>query len=915
MKKPTIIKDVFEKKFGFFDMNTNKPLVIEENGTITITDRVFDRYVARKYLASEAKVEALFTQLSFFGIKFKSFFKFEVIKLLEEIVKGREIYGVKIEKAKEALSILKPEIEEKDVMKKFDKNHLEAIMDFKVLPHQELPLKKYMEFKEIFGYRGMLLHAAIGSGKSFLSIAISEGLHNEVDKVIILCPLPTVDRVWRSTIAGEPGVRCFKEPQDVYVVKDNKPYKGEKYLVCHFEGMDKLNGIVKELPKKRTVMIIDESHYLAESNSKRTQLAIDIMDRIDTDNVILLSGTPIKSGYKELANVFKFLDKEFDKQTEDRYYKLYKTPSDWLSDILKQRYNGYTTVVKKDDIMKTSLETINLRIKLPDEEMEPFYLKNITIKLKEYVNNRMAEIKANMDYWIDTYHTLRDKAKNNNPSIEDKEFRLYMSNIDTIKKTSPFQFGYIKDILAYCNKFEKEKLIPFLPSEEAKLFTEAKTIYKYPILKVQGEALANVIGKARIDCHAMMSEYLQYNKILDATSKKTIIFSNYIEVCDKAMESVKKGGYKPIGIYGETTKNLTQLVKQFTNDPKANPLVTTYKSLSTGVPLIAADTIICIDVPFRMYIYEQAIGRAWRLGQDSDVKAFILELDTDVPNINSRNIDIITFFKEEVEKITGVPASIDISSESYIDSHISNESLLNNIRFENNLEISTEVSKSAKRRQVEDYILRYIAKIVSGDHNVKLYKDLFDRMSDKEFHEYMVKLKNKEITLSIIVPNGSKDIKVDINNNIKIAKELGFNFFQNLNFGKNGDIPAYTTPNEYMVIKLPVKRAAQLLDKKISIARDPNDVSSLTGQVTGDSKSSKISGPEIQVLIGIGCKQSLVELLKIRGGDLGAGNAMEQMIIQSGHARQEDAVRYSTGVKSTDTLRNYFVGAHINSTL
>ena len=1226
----TFIKDTFVKKFSILDRIVSKELIKEENDYIIITDNIIDRYTAKRYLGNDAKVDAVFDKISYFGIKFHKFFKFEVIKLFERIIKNRVRYGVKLDKIKEALSILKPEIDNKDIMVKFDRNHLEAVMDFKVLPHQELPLKKYMEFKSIFGYRGMLLHGGVGTGKAqplsakiltpigwrpmgairpgqlvatqdggftkvldvypqgvkkiykitfqdgrsteccedhlwevyyykrengenlsvsllekkvidtkeiiksvdklwiplpepvefeekyyfidpyimgvilgdgcildekgsvklysqdieihnkinsklkdrsnlyrswlqeyglmdqksnekFIpeiylrgsveqrwellrglldtngivsnksdsirystsnvklrddvtelvrslggickkdehilhisfknpklavsrsllkdrleevnqysnnfrlriesieevgeekaqcirvehpshlyitdnyvvthntatSLFIMEGLHNEVDKVIIMCPLPTVDRVWRSTIAGEPGARSFKEPSSIYVIKDNKPYNNEKYIVCHFEGLEKLQSIIDKISGSRIGIIVDESHYLAEAKSKRTKEALDILDKTKSENILLLSGTPIKSGYRELGTIFKFLDPLFIGKVEDKYYTLYKSPTEWMSSVLKERYNGYTTVVKKDSIETTELQTVNLKIKLPEEEMKQFYLSNIKIRLNQFVNERMNEIKSNMDYWIDTYTTLRDKARNSNPSIDEKEFKLYMSNVEIIKKTSPMQFGYIKDILAYCNQFEKTKLMPYLTNEEAKLFAEAKTIYKYPVLKLQGEALANIIGKARIDCHAMMAEYLQYDKILDATDKKTIIFSNYIEVCDTVMDTVKKGNYEPIGIYGETTKNLTQLVQQFTKNPKTNPLVTTYKSLSTGVPLIVADTIICIDMPFRMYVYEQAIGRAWRLGQDSNVTVFILELDTEEPNINSRNIDIITFFKEEVEKITGVPASIDISSESYIPNDISNESLNSDYNTNDitSLDISTEVAKSPKRRQVEDYILKYIAKIVSGDHNLKLYKDLFNRMTDKEFHEYMVKLKNKEITLSIIVPNGSKDIKVDINNNIKIAKELGFSFFQNIHFGKDNDNPGYTTPNEYMVIKLPVKRAAQLLDKKISIARDPNDVSSLTGQVLGDSRSSKMSGPEIQVLIGVGCKKSLIELLKIRGGDLGAGNAMEQMLIQTGNARQEDAIKYSTGVKSTDTLRNYFIGAHINSTL
>lgn len=1253
-KNTTVIKDIFTKKFisSFFHTGDG-PIVKEENGVFTIAARVFDKYVARKYLGSESKVAALFNQVSFFGIKFNKFFKFEVIKLLEEIVKGNERYGVKVPEAKEALAVLKPTIEEKDVMAKFDRNHLEAVMDFKVLPHQEAPLKNYMEYKEVLGYRGMLLHGEIGTGKaqpldakiltpvgwkamgdittddtvatvdgsftkvvgvfpqgskaiyritfedgrstrcclehlwtirkyeeeelkeevvttqdlithisnhgtenifiplpepikydaaivdispyllgvilssssldsniisinckdeyiltkvktilngdylieknsdsfsildkdgkllsplseslsklglmglksnyysipqSYLkgsiqqrfdllkgmldangvvisteektfveytttsermqkdittlvrslggicklatksvnsnnenvytlqikfpnivscistpallsrlpkdsknlkhnilgikeivydreeeaqcikvehssslyitdeyivthntatSLFIMEGLHNEVDKVVVLCPLPTVDRVWKSSISGDKGARVFKETQGIYLVKDNKEYNNEKYIVSHFEGIEKVFSILDKLPKGRVGIIVDESHYLNEIKSKRTQLALELIEETESDNILLLSGTPIKAGYRELGNIFKFLDKSFNKDSEERYYKLYKNPSNWLGNVLKERYSLYNTVVKKDSVKISNLETVNLKIKLPDEVMEPFYLSNISKRLKEYISKRLEEIKSNMDYWIDQYHILRDKGVNNNPSMDKKEVTFYMNNIEVIRKTSPFNFGRIKDILAYCNKYEKEQIIPYLTPEEGKIFTEAKTIYKYPLLKVQGEALANIIGQARIDCHAIMAEYLDYDKILQATNKKTIIFSNYIEVCERVMNVLKKNKYNPIGVYGEHTKNLSQLVQQFVNDPKTNPIVTTYKSLSTGVPLTVADRVICIDMPFRMYVYEQAIGRAWRLGQDSDVTVFILELDTDTPNINSRNIDIITYFKEEVEKITGIPSNISLTSESK-DDIISTESFYSNTIEDMNAEISLEASKSPKRRQVEDYILKYISKIVSGDYNTKLYRDLFNSMSDKEFDEYMVKLKNKEITLSVIIPNGSKEITTDINNNIKIGKELGFDFFQPLHFGKDGDLPAYTTPNKYMVMKLPIKRAAQLLDKKISIAKDSNEISSLTGQVSGESKASKLSGPEIQVLIGIGCNNSLVELLKIRGGDLGAGNAMEQMLIQSGHASQENVNRFSTGVKSTETLRNYFIGAHINSTL
>ena len=62
-----------------------------------------------------------------------------------------------------------------------------------------------------------------------------------------------------------------------------------------------------------------------------------------------------------------------------------------------------------------------------------------------------------------------------------------------------------------------------------------------------------------------------------------------------------------------------------------------------------------------MYVFEQAVARAWRVGQDSKVVVFIPTLDTgDVPNINQRNFDIITFFNSVVEEITGYKNAINI---------------------------------------------------------------------------------------------------------------------------------------------------------------------------------------------------------------------------------------------------------------
>ena len=239
---------------------------------------------------------------------------------------------------------------------------------------------------------------------------------------------------------------------------------------------------------------------------------------------------------------------------------------------------------------------------------------------------------------------------------------------------------------------------------------------------------------------------------------------------------------------------------------------------------------------------------------------------------------------------------------------------LNISREEEELVISTE-APNPKRQAVEALILKYIAKIVTGDANVKLYQDLFKSMNDQQFDQFMNDLKNDQRTLSVIVPNNDSRFKVNIENNLKLGKELGFEFFQHLKVGKTEDTPEYTTPNKYLVLKLPVRRAAQLLTKKISIPKDNFTTDMMTGQVTNGSAASKFTNPELQVLLGVGLKASSKELMKTRGGDLGESAALDGMLIKHGSVSQEQLEQYSTEVGSKKTLRAYLNGMHIRNTL
>lgn len=218
------------------------------------------------------------------------------------------------------------------------------------------------------------------------------------------------------------------------------------------------------------------------------------------------------------------------------------------------------------------------------------------------------------------------------------------------------------------------------------------------------------------------------------------------------------------------------------------------------------------------------------------------------------------------------------------------------------------------RKAAEDFILEYIDKIIPDKKNKEIYQNMFAKMSDDDFDKFMMKIKNKEITLAVISPNFGS-VKLSTERNLKIAKELNHNFFQRIWIEGTGDRPSYLTPIPYMVLDLPLRRQAQLLIKKISIPEDNKTVDNLTGQPTGSSKGSKISYPEIQVLAAMGLDNSLLELLKFRGGDMKGFIAMNKSINNTGGVSLNSIERFAGGVESTKTLKSFLTAMHLSNTL
>ena len=418
------------------------------------------------------------------------------------------------------------------------------------------------------------------------------------------------------------------------------------------------------------ISVTGNCHNFNEINSQRTQSLIELTKKY-VHYSLWMSGTPIKALGKEVIPLLHCIDPLFDEQCEKSFAAVFGKNSERALDILANRIGILSHTVKKEDVVsdvKLYRYQANVTLKNGDD----YTLPVIRLKMKAFIEERSKYYKENMKSFEEDYKYGIELYRNSikNKSQEIKLLDDYLSKVQTIRKGwDPYT---MKDISRYCNTFERTKIIPMLPNDIKKAFRKAKSVYKYVNLTIMGECLGSILGKARTQCNVDIASNLgtmkliplnygpdlglmTLDEILTNAKKKTIMFTSFVEVVTTLKAKLMEDQYRPAVVFGETNKDLPKIVESFDKEDAVNPLVATFQSLSTAVPLIMANTIIMLNIPFRDKDYVQAVARAHRKGQTEDVYVIDVLLDTgDVPNISTRSKDIATEAAQMVAKIMGV---------------------------------------------------------------------------------------------------------------------------------------------------------------------------------------------------------------------------------------------------------------------
>ena len=208
------------------------------------------------------------------------------------------------------------------------------------------------------------------------------------------------------------------------------------------------------------------------------------------------------------------------------------------------------------------------------------------------------------------------------------------------KKIYPFLLRRVKKEVLKDLPDKIEKLVYVDMNNEHRKFYEERRKYYYSLLEKntlnQGNFdkffVLQAINELR---HIVSSPELESKKIISSKKEvlienvveaiennhKVLIFVNYLSSIESICDSLKENKIKYLKMTGQT-KDRQILVDKFQNDNRYKVFVMTLKTGGVGLNLVSADTIFIYDPWWNTTVENQAIDRAYRLGQDKTVFAY-----------------------------------------------------------------------------------------------------------------------------------------------------------------------------------------------------------------------------------------------------------------------------------------------------
>ena len=544
------------------------------------------------------------------------------------------------------------------------------------------------------GKRGLMLAHEVGLGKTIISGMILKHLlhHRHIRNVLIITPL-SIARQWVEDLKNKFSI----EPIEI-TSRRVKEFSCED-LKVYIIPYDLLREHIKDFPKEWDLVIVDESHFIRNSQTLRFKAVKELRPKF----WLLLTATPMHNKIEDIATqLFLFV------------------PEEIISRATKKEISKVDRTKLFKTFIKRRLQKKELSDVIPERKVLPPEIIPLSQKEREIYDKLLNFLSKESKY----YQIISRSIEHIAPFIKQRYLEEFVSSksaiviaLNNLKERieSAIKTGYIEYNFGMIRKESEGLIIDEIKSfiedrleaqsdVETSRDEEGNLIVRFSIddkikrdLEEDIGYLNSIIGEIeKLDEFTKVKRTVGLVKNLKPSEdKKVVVFVGFIKTGESIVELLKKEGIKAGFFYGELEEaQRKRLIERLwgKDEDRVDVLVST-DAAYVGLNLQIADTIIHHDLSWNPMVVEQRIGRIHRIGQKKPITSYsFLCKDT----IDKRKHEILTKKLEEIATHLGMSYSV-VLSEVAISSEI--ERLMAQFELK---EIDEETLKEKIRKHIAD---------------------------------------------------------------------------------------------------------------------------------------------------------------------------------------------------------------------
>jgi len=557
------------------------------------------------------------------------------------------------------------------------------------------------------------------------------------------------------------------------------------------------------------LIIVDETHRLLRDKARYSRI-LDLSKK--TQNLLLLSATPIQERQAEYLSLLKLLNPELyenmpvnkfeellskSKAIKDKIYDLVRDLKFYIEDELCEDYiEAFKEINEElqDKVLDKLISMIDIDSQDQGLELVKIILayisKNYEIE-KNIIRNRRLELSNKMakrNYTLITYQMMGSEVEfyevNTYDSLVEYLDEVQNQFVDDQKSVYEFKKTFLSAMFSspwalYGLLKKRMSYIKSLALNEKQLDPDIDLISVLPTFEGEEE----IIGDVLLNCEKWMKssetelknlDYFEANpdqikgRLLHALDyidqnlfdKKIVLFTQWPETAKKMEEIlIKKFSQKAVaGFYkGKASDELDQAVDRFQSDHSCLYLVCD-KLGGEGRNFQIADGILHIDLPWSPVELEQRIGRLDRIGRDKskDVLSVVLisedTLEEDLFNLWNDGLNIF------LESLSGIEIALGDVEDAIAESLNRDTKYGLKSCMEDVIQSSMHMRKQVEKERYFDY-----AKRLDPRRESKLLEliGIFDSDGGKALYESMKSWGDMVGLCSSSLPVPQKDGDVD----------------------------------------------------------------------------------------------------------------------------------------------------------